>query len=160
MRNHFNLFISGKLCIENTQRFYFSFFRLPKLKNMTTHMLSKAVCNLALSYIASGTTSNMQISTTFGKRDLAITNKSTYAFIFQPTQPFMGIYPECIHPAIQKYTLTSLFTTILFIIRKYLKPPTGESLNKLRYFYPKAYHATVKRKRKISKLIQNDLRYI
>lgn len=98
-------------------------------------MLSEAVCNPALSYIASGTTSNMQISTTSGERDLAISNRSSYAFIFQPTQPFMGTYPECIHSAIQKYTLTRLFTTTLFIITKYLKPPTGERLNKLRYFF-------------------------
>lgn len=48
-------------------------------------MFGKTVCNPGLSYIASGTTSNMQISTTFGEGALAISNKSTYGFTFQPT---------------------------------------------------------------------------
>lgn len=73
----------------------------------------------------------------FFEGTLAVSNKTTYAFIFDPAISLLEIYPEDLPPVVQECTRTRLFIIALFVTAKYWKQPKfqykGEWLNRLWY---------------------------
>lgn len=79
----------------------------------------------------------MKTVITLLERNLEISDKTTYAFIFDSTVPLLGVYPEEITLTTQKYEFTRLFTEGLFSTAKYWTqlqcPYPRECLNELWY---------------------------